>query len=166
MNCQYLLGIFACISRYKYTHGTWAVPNDAFCIQREAISDFNRTFAYWGAKSWNSLPSMLKDYASSELYAKTCRKLCMSKIWSDTSSHGQTLILDTFFAPEPSKLNNLFFLSFVWQCYLVLLCSLKTFCTHTHIHTFMGFTIRYFDPCGDHKKFPPVIKVTAQLLFV
>ena len=31
-------------------------------------------------ESWNSLPSMLKDSAFSQLYIKICRKLCMGKI--------------------------------------------------------------------------------------
>ena len=46
MSYQYLQGMFAGISRHKYTHRTCAISNDAFYIQKGAISDFNRIFVY------------------------------------------------------------------------------------------------------------------------
>ena len=50
-----------------HIHRTRSVSNDAMYITRGASNNFNKTFAYYGAKTWNSLPCALNTLAN--LYA-------------------------------------------------------------------------------------------------
>ena len=87
---QYLKDMFVSTSE-MHTHRTRSVSNDAMYIKRGASNNFNKTFAYYGAKTWNSLPSTLKDSLSLEIFKNSCKKLLMDKIKMDTFNYGWIL---------------------------------------------------------------------------
>ena len=67
---QYLQEMFASTSK-RHNHKTRAGSNDAMLIKRGASTKFNKTFAYYGVKTWNSLPSPLQDSPSLEIAKKS-----------------------------------------------------------------------------------------------
>ena len=63
------------------------MPNDAMYIKRGAASNL-KTFAYHDAKTWNSLPCVLKDSPSLEIFKKLCKHFLMDKIKMDSFNYG------------------------------------------------------------------------------
>ena len=69
-----------------HTHRTRSVSIDAMYIKRGASNNFNKTFAYYGAKTWNSLPC-----ASLEIFKQSFKNFLMDKIKMDSFNYGWIL---------------------------------------------------------------------------
>ena len=87
---QYLQEMFVSSSTV-HTHRTRSVSSDAMYIKRGASNNFIKTFAYYGAKTWNSLPCALKDSQSLEIFKNSFKSFLMDKIKMDSSHYGWIL---------------------------------------------------------------------------
>lgn len=89
---HYLQDIFVSISKI-HTHRTRSVSNNAMYNKRGASSNVNKTFSYYGSKTWNSLPCALEDSPSLWIFKKSCKQFLIDKIRMDTFNYGWILYL-------------------------------------------------------------------------
>ena len=82
---QYLQEMFASSSKVPCT------SNGAMYIKRGASNNFDKTFAYYGARTWNLLPCASKDSPLLEIFKKACRNVLMDKIKMDSFNYGWIL---------------------------------------------------------------------------
>lgn len=56
-------------------------------IKRATGGKFGKTYVYYGAKAWNSLPSALKNAQSLEIFKTSCETFLINKSRMDTSNY-------------------------------------------------------------------------------